>query len=68
MSNLAAVINKAHKRAASPPPEKKAKKTKREQKIIDVDEFEMTVDVPVPPSMIYKRGMHHYVHNFDNKF
>jgi len=57
MSNLAAAINKAHKRAASPP-EKKAKKTKREQKIIDVDEPEMVVDVPVPPNMIFKRGMY----------
>ena len=67
MSNLAATINKAHKRTASPPPEKKAKKTKREQKTIDVDEPDMIVDVPVPPNMIFKRGMHKFINTFDTK-
>ncbi|OAX34635.1 hypothetical protein K503DRAFT_868791 [Rhizopogon vinicolor AM-OR11-026] len=58
MSNLAAVINSFHKRAASPSPDKKAKKTKREQKTTDVDEPKMAVDIPVPPKVIYKRGIY----------
>ena len=62
MSNLAAVINSSHKRAASPSPDKKAKKTKREQKTTDVDEPKMAVDIPVPPKVIYKRGMYQTVH------